>query len=804
LTLEAYPEGRAEGLYVSRARVEGGAAELKVPPGELVYASACPWREGVLDLSSSVDLTTIVADGVLSWEAPEGEWEVFGFSRAELYEGTHATSNVFLHQPYINLLDARATEVYIRVNHEQYAERIPDLSDTFEATFTDEPSLMALFFKRQPYPAIPWSAGLASSFHREKGYDLVPLLPALVADGGEAGHRARCDYWDHVGELTAEGFFGQIAQWCREHDIPSGGHLLMEEHLDQHIINYGDFYRCAELLGYPSMDCLTSLPEQVPWHVAKLLGSIAHRQGAPVVMSETSDHVQRYRPEGDDRPVVPVTADQIRGTCGMQFVGGVTTITSYYSYAGLSTQEIRELNEWVARCETLLRGTGSRAEIGVLYPVESGWAAFTPATQGATSSERLRRIDGVWLEVQEALFENQRDYSVVDSRAIAEGSVEDGALRCGELTLRTVILPATDTLRVEALERLAELVDAGGLVVFCGDLPMASLTRTDDPRCHELLRGMLGAEPRSPASDALRAIPSGSGGGVMVLGSAMVTLLPRVLDDALPRDVEVTEGLANVRVTHRQKDGRELYFLMNSSAETIRGQLTLAAEGQAWSFEPETGEVRELGERRNGAATFEVELPGYAARGIALERADAIAPTIPDVGDLRLATADLPRSEMRGEPACAPHVEGTATAADMHGRPGTFVEARIGETDVDSWCFAMLDVAPGTLGGWEGVRVPIFIPEGQEGSAPRFFVIAVTQDGGEFIAPLNRSLSEPGWATETVWWSDLDRTAWSESDAPLDPARIAAFSIGWGGYFGTAGEEIQFGLGALECVRVAP
>ena len=57
---------------------------------------------------------------------------------------------------------------------------------------------------------------------------------------------------------------------------------------------YGNFFACASRLDYPGIDCLVG-PATVPWHVAKLLGSIACLPIAEA-MSETSDHAQRYRP----------------------------------------------------------------------------------------------------------------------------------------------------------------------------------------------------------------------------------------------------------------------------------------------------------------------------------------------------------------------------------------------------------------------------------------------------------------------------------------------------------------------------
>ncbi|MDI9601600.1 MAG: hypothetical protein QM328_05515, partial [Acidobacteriota bacterium] len=80
--------------------------------------------------------------------------------------------------------------------------------------------------------------------------------------------------------------------------------------------------------------------------------------------------------------------------------------------------------------------------------------------------------------------------------------------------------------------------------------------------------------------------------------------------------------------------------------------------------------------------------------------------------------------------------------------------------------------------------------------------IAEMDGGGQYITPVSRALSEPGWDTVTVWWPEMAPMSGSEGLGPLDPSRIRSLSIGWGGYFGAAGEVIRFGLGPLELVRL--
>ena len=203
---------------------------------------------------------------------------------------------------YINLLMPEPTARFVDVTYGGYAQHLgDDLGKYFMATFTDELSLMSLFLRPMPYRPLPWASNLPTEFRKRRGYTLdAAILPALVVDAGSAGAKIRYDFWLTVGELVSENYFGQIQTCCRQHGVPSGGHLLAEEGIVGHVPLYGDFFRCIRRLDAPSIDCLTSVVPEVPWFIARLLSSAAELEDRPLVMSETSDHSHRYRPKGGD------------------------------------------------------------------------------------------------------------------------------------------------------------------------------------------------------------------------------------------------------------------------------------------------------------------------------------------------------------------------------------------------------------------------------------------------------------------------------------------------------------------------
>ncbi len=260
-------------------------------------------------------------------------------------------------------------------------------------------------------------------------------MPALALEAGAAGRKLRHDYWLTVGELVSENFFGQIQTWCQQHNIPSGGHLLLEESIAGHTALYGDFFRCIRKLDAPSIDCLSSLPPDIPWYSARLLASAGELEGRSLVMCETSDHEQRYRPAGDKRPKRTVTEAEIRGTCNKLIVSGVNNITSYYSFADLSDEQLRRLNEWIGRCCAMLRGGRQVADVAVVYPSESLWPGYVPSRHWSRECASAARIESLYRGASDSLFGAQRDFTYVDSRALLDAKVEGGTLVHGQVAV---------------------------------------------------------------------------------------------------------------------------------------------------------------------------------------------------------------------------------------------------------------------------------------------------------------------------------------------------------------------------------
>ena len=792
ITLRDHPEWEARGLLIADAESHGGAVTLELPPGELVLAGAFAMRAGNIDLAQKVDLATTVRDGKLNWQAPAGRWRVMAITEDRLYEGTHAEGNLHAKIPYINLLLPEPTARFVEVTYGGYAKHLgDDLGKYFEATFTDEPSLMSLFLRPMPYRPLPWASNLPTEFQKRRGYALdAALLPALVVDAGSAGEKIRYDFWLTVGELVSENYFGQIQARCRLYHVPSGGHPLAEEGLVGHVPLYGDFFRCIRRLDAPSIDCLTSVPAEVPWFIARLLSSAAELEGRTLVMSETSDHSQRYRPAGDTRPKRVVTEAEIRGTCNRQIVAGINCITSYYTFTDLSDEQLRCLNEWVGRCCTALRGGHQVADIAVLYPTESVWTRFVPSRHWTREAAAAARIEGVYRTAVESLFASQRDFTFIDSRAVREATVESSVLVHGPLRWRVIVLPGADTLPLGAWENLARFVRQGGAVIALGALPANSESEFPSVRVQALAREIFGEDGAGSSSGREpQSHVNAAGGAGIVLPFGLEGLLPLVLDGLLEPDVKVTEANSLLRVTHRRLDDREVYFVINDSAKPWSGQVSFAATGAGERWDPATGQKQEI--LATGTARLSLEPYGAAFfRFPAARLPQRRAITGGPLPNLTLRAA--PRIEPvmgHGEFVRAELTPDAAHSVAWH------TTAILTKTKVDTHLFLQFHYAqPLDLSDADCLVMETWVPDSQ--STPnQLLVILHEEGGGDFIAETSRSLAAPGSERTFVALSRFQLAGWSkDADGVLDAKRVADIRIGWGGYFGTEGEKIQFSV----------
>lgn len=782
LTLQGHPEYQARGLLVADAVSEGGEAELGMPPGRVLLAAAYPERDGIADVKRQVALTVDAAAGVARGKLPPGSWRVVIICDSRLFEGTHAELGLGDKIPYIDLLATEPTARFIQLTHEEYAARLgKDLPRLFDATFTDEPSLMSLFLRPMPWRVLPWSARLPEEFRRRRGYALEARLPDLILEAGPESSRTRHDFWLTVAELVEQHFFGQLQDWGKRRGVPSGGHLIYEENLLHHVGFYGDFFRCIRRLDAPSIDCLTSDPAEVPWHIARMIGSIADLRGLRLRMCETSDFGQVYRPAGDSRPVRQITEAEIRGTINRLLLGGINTITSYYTFQGITSDQLRRLNLHTGRCSALLTGGHQVTPVAMLYPVESVWHRYFPSRHGPTGNPEAARVESVFRQASDALYHAGIDFTYLDTRAILEARLERGQLRLGNMAWPVLILPAVDTLPIAAWRKLERFVRAGGRVIALAAQPLNSATEFPSAEVVAIGKRLAGG------GEGPRVQAHANGGAWIALPEGTEPLLPAAVHSVVQLPTHPPSG-SPVRVAHRQIEGGHVFLVVNDSARPWRGEVQLAGDGPGKQFDPASGAVTEVG---SGKVSVNLEPFGAMLYRYARARSAQIPPL--RSGRLPgLAVSQLPPSRAVVGPG-----EHVRTEFDPASRPWT-ARGRITRGNVDTHLFVSMQFErPVDLSTVEGWALSLETPRGQSAGCS-LLLIVTDADGRQYLADTGRKLSLPGRSDLMVPWSRFQPAGFARTQGgDLDRRRITAISVGWGGYYGAEGETVAFTLHSL-------
>lgn len=470
---EHHPAHIAKGLYCyDYWRQIGGPCVYRadVPDTKLWKAVLIPKDGG-----DPIDVTEALNENnVLYIHVPAGQYYLFMMSIRRLFDGTHATESYSEPRNYISLSDGEATRLFLDCTHEHYSRVLGDeFGRGVLAMFTDEPSLISWNIRTGVFPILPWLESYPADFEEAYGYPLWLACVAVVTGRGKSVVKRRCDYWEFIAKTVAEGYFGTIQKWCHAHGLKSSGHLLEEERLQAHIINYGSFFKSMRRLDWPGIDELnTETGPLMAEHIipiARLAASFADISGEHEVFTEFSDHCVRERGEVAGKACY-------YGSVNWHLALGVNNFTSYYSWDGLTPEEIRDFNRYTARSGYLLRQGSRDSRVAVFYPEAAMWESYTPSTaaRAVDSSQRTVALEEAFTRASWELLHRQIDFDYIDCDILLSAEIREGALCYRDRAYRAIVLPCARVLEEKAARKLAELADNGIAVFFCGEIPTLS------------------------------------------------------------------------------------------------------------------------------------------------------------------------------------------------------------------------------------------------------------------------------------------------------------------------------------------
>lgn len=384
----------------------------------------------------------------------------------------------FNNEAYVDTLYKPAIEQFCQVTHEKYKEKVGEyFGGCIPSFFTDEPKVTYKKTFDRPNDGknliIVWTDDLPDTFMERYKEDLVAGIPELfweLPDGKIS--TIRYHYHRHIAERFTESYVDTIQNWCEKNGVAMTGHMIKEPTLKSQSTAIGEMELPLSHFGLPGIDMLSDERE---YTTAKQAQSVAHQRGREGVVSELYGvtnwdfDFRRHKLGGDWQAALGVTIRahhlswmSMAGDSKRDYPASIFYQSPWYKEYPLIENHFARVNTAMTRGKCIVR-------IGMIHPVESMWMYFGPNVQTA---DRKTHLDEAFKNATEALLFGQMDFDYIGESVLAEIGSNDGArLRVGEMAYDAVVVPSCMTLRTTTYEYLKKFKEAGGTLIFAGDIP---------------------------------------------------------------------------------------------------------------------------------------------------------------------------------------------------------------------------------------------------------------------------------------------------------------------------------------------
>ncbi len=565
-----------------------------------IAAFGCTEEEYQTVIRHPIDLTQNLSfERVIPWEAPAGKWRLLYFLEKEV-------------PYYIDTMNPEATNRFLEVTHERYKETVgSEFGKTLPGFYTDEPAMHYYHVGLDNY-VVPWSSQMFRIFRERRGYDLRPYLPALYLNMGERTASLRYDFWRTLTEQYSETYYKRIRDWCEANGLIFTGHVLLEEWMRLHARCEGNIFkhlRHMHLIGVDHLYPKIGSAKEPAEHVALKIGSsAAHHFGSARVLCESMGGTYW-----------DCTLERMKWIANWEYVLGVNLFNNHGYHYSIEGERKRDwppsqfyhhtwwkyydrFTTYMSRLSHALTGGRHVAKVLVLYPITSVWTNYTP--QARTPEGNAAEFDFNWLT--DTLLRLHYDFDYVDEDVLAEASIEGGRITIRDESYTIFILPPVTHIKRATFDALKRFVRGGGHLIADALLPVGFMEAERDGVAKEV-RALFGVHPvhlreafQKEQSMRLSLLHRKAGGDVYVFkgkglhcSAGASRALASVLVKCGPPDVTISDE--DVFYLHRIKDGRDLFFLVNTTKEEKRGvEVTFEQLGRPELWDPDTGTVTPL------------------------------------------------------------------------------------------------------------------------------------------------------------------------------------------------------------------
>ena len=433
----------------------------------------------------TTDVSAIIAQMDAETSQVVGEWKVLRFAIVE-----DPCSLNYNGSTYLDTMSLEATERFIELTHEEYVRHCGDrIGKSIKGIFTDEPHRGHCLDDRKEDNGVIscsmcWTNDLFDEFEKRYGYDARPIIPELYYRfKGEKVAKIKLHYIDLANNLFVERFLKPINEWCEAHNMILTGHGLHENSLMNQTVPCGSIMRLYEHIGYPGVDYLREF--ECEYWVVKQLSSAARQLGKKWLLSEMYGcsgwqfNFKSHKAVGDWQALFGVNLRchhlswyTMEGECKRDYPASILHQSPWYS-------DYATVEDYFARFGLVMSEGSPACDVLALNPIESVWCqAYAGwADWMYNASEDIAPFEKRYEQLFHMLTENQIDFDYGEEQMMAQmGAVEkatDGKaiLRVGKQCYHTVLVGNMLTIRPTTVALLKEFMDAGGHVIFAGEIP---------------------------------------------------------------------------------------------------------------------------------------------------------------------------------------------------------------------------------------------------------------------------------------------------------------------------------------------
>lgn len=559
-----------------------------------VAAFGCTEDEYHHGIKHLIDLTPNLSfDKVIPWEAPPGKWRLLYFLEKEV-------------PYYIDTLNPESTNRFIELTHDRYRQAVgKDFGTVVPGFYTDEPAMHYYHVGIDNF-VIPWTSRMFKIFRERRGYDLRPYLPSLYANMGKDTARIRYDFWRTLTEQYTETYYKRLHDWCEENGVLFTGHLLFEEWIRMHARCEGNLFSYLKQMHIVGVDHLYPKigTEQEPdQHVAlKIASSAAHHVGSTRVLCESMGGTYW-----------DCTLQRMRWIANWEYVLGVNLFNNHGYHYSIEGERKRDwppsqfyhhtwwkyyshFTSYMARLSHLLSGGRHVAKVLVMYPLNSIWANYVPQERNAIGDV----IEAEYNYLTDSLLRLHFDFDFVDEDTLAEATISDGKIRIRDEEFSVFIMPPVTHIKLSTLKALQAFARHGGKIIADTLLPIGILESGKDGAAGAVTK-LFGVHPEAVVKEFLGGRSVGvrmisrkpnvfffQGKGLSASGAR--NALQQVLLRCVQPDVTISDG--NVFYLHREKDGRDVYFLANTSTNASADvEISFERSGRPELWDLATGRI---------------------------------------------------------------------------------------------------------------------------------------------------------------------------------------------------------------------